>query len=91
VRERESGEDTAERKTLYAAVWRWHFYAGLYVAPFLLLLPLTGLVMLAARPIEAWKAEIRHEAGPHPSATDAARYAVSSTAASGAVPARCRG
>jgi uncharacterized iron-regulated membrane protein len=26
----------------YHAVWRWHFYAGLFVLPFLLLLALTG-------------------------------------------------
>ncbi len=26
--------------------WRWHFYAGLYVVPFLLMLALTGLVMV---------------------------------------------
>ncbi|MCB2116329.1 MAG: PepSY domain-containing protein [Rhodobacteraceae bacterium] len=26
--------------------WRWHFYAGLYVIPFLLMLAVTGLVML---------------------------------------------
>lgn len=26
--------------------WRWHFYAGLYVAPFMIILSLTGLVML---------------------------------------------
>ena len=40
---------------LYAAVWRWHFYAGLYVAPFLMLLALSGLVMLAKEPIERWQ------------------------------------
>ncbi len=47
--------DVQERKVLYAAVWRWHFYAGLYVAPFLMLLAATGLVMLAAEPIERWQ------------------------------------
>ncbi len=26
--------------------WRWHFYAGLYVIPFLLILAITGLIML---------------------------------------------
>lgn len=31
---------------LYFAAWRWHFYAGLYVIPFLLMLSVTGLVML---------------------------------------------
>ena len=32
--------------TLYRAVWRWHFYAGLYVVPFLVMLAVTGLMML---------------------------------------------
>ncbi|MFO1038875.1 MAG: PepSY domain-containing protein [Geminicoccaceae bacterium] len=30
----------------YTTVWRWHFYAGLYVAPFLVMLAVTGLIML---------------------------------------------
>ncbi|MBO9478766.1 PepSY domain-containing protein [Shimia sp. R11_0] len=32
---------------LYFAVWRWHFYAGLYVIPFLIMLSVTGLLMMA--------------------------------------------
>ena len=32
--------------------WRWHFYAGLYVVPFLLILSVTGLVMLFDDEIE---------------------------------------
>ncbi|MEQ1912100.1 MAG: PepSY domain-containing protein, partial [Vicinamibacterales bacterium] len=48
-------KDVQGRKVLYATVWRWHFYAGLYVAPFLVLLALTGLVMLAKEPIERWQ------------------------------------
>lgn len=47
--------DMRGRKALYATVWRWHFYAGLYVAPFLVLLAVTGLVMLADAPIERWQ------------------------------------
>jgi uncharacterized iron-regulated membrane protein len=31
---------------LYRAVWRWHFYAGLLVAPFLTILAASGLVIL---------------------------------------------
>lgn len=31
---------------LYRAIWRWHFYAGLYVIPFLIMLAATGLIML---------------------------------------------
>ncbi len=39
---------------LYSLVWRWHFYAGLYVIPFLVLLPLTGLVILYGPSLDAW-------------------------------------
>ncbi|MDO9639563.1 MAG: PepSY domain-containing protein [Pseudotabrizicola sp.] len=30
----------------YFIAWRWHFYAGLYVIPFLIMLAVTGLIML---------------------------------------------
>jgi len=30
----------------YFAAWRWHFYAGLYVVPFLIMLAVTGLMMM---------------------------------------------
>jgi len=30
----------------YLAAWRWHFYAGLYVVPFLIMLAVTGLAMM---------------------------------------------
>ncbi|MEF1311205.1 PepSY domain-containing protein [Vibrio mytili] len=43
---------TARRKTLYFLTWRWHFYAGLFVVPFMLMLALTGLVMLFDDEIE---------------------------------------
>lgn len=33
---------------LYMAAWRWHFYAGLYVIPFLLMLAVTGMLMVTA-------------------------------------------
>lgn len=36
----------AGAQKLYFAAWRWHFYAGLYVIPFLLMLAVTGLIML---------------------------------------------
>jgi uncharacterized iron-regulated membrane protein len=38
-------DDPRSRK-FYAAVWRWHFYAGLFVVPFLLTLAVTGMVMM---------------------------------------------
>ncbi|KQW32079.1 hypothetical protein ASE36_07745 [Rhizobium sp. Root274] len=33
-------------RRFYITAWRWHFYAGLYVAPFLIMLAVTGLIML---------------------------------------------
>lgn len=39
---------------LYRSVWRWHFYAGLVVVPFLLVSALTGLVMLYGNSIETF-------------------------------------
>lgn len=38
----------------YRAVWRWHFYAGLFVAPVLLLLAITGSLYLFDREFENW-------------------------------------
>lgn len=35
-------------RRFYLTAWRWHFYAGLYVAPFLIMLAVTGLIMLWA-------------------------------------------
>jgi uncharacterized iron-regulated membrane protein len=40
-----SGDASLKRK-FYVTAWRWHFYAGLYVAPFLIMLAVTGLLML---------------------------------------------
>lgn len=33
-------------RVFYFAVWRWHFYAGLFVIPVLMMLSVTGLVIL---------------------------------------------
>lgn len=41
-----SRRDAAASTRLYRAVWRWHFYAGLVVVPFLMMLAVTGLVIL---------------------------------------------
>jgi len=38
--------DTAPARRLYATIWRWHFYAGLFAAPFLLILSITGAIYL---------------------------------------------
>lgn len=44
---REAGaRPNAVSSDLYRAVWRWHFYAGLLVLPFMILLALTGAAYL---------------------------------------------
>jgi uncharacterized iron-regulated membrane protein len=50
----------ASRTYLYRAVWRWHFYAGLVVAPFLTVLALSGLIMLYGNSIETFLGKKYH-------------------------------
>src|SRR5579872_3107972 len=38
----------------YRAVWRWHFYAGLFCIPFVVILSMSGAVYLFKPQIEAW-------------------------------------
>lgn len=38
----------------YRAVWRWHFYAGLFCIPFVLVLSISGAIYLFKPQIEAW-------------------------------------
>ncbi|MEZ8824604.1 PepSY-associated TM helix domain-containing protein [Vibrio amylolyticus] len=48
----QSSKSKAIAKSRYFLTWRWHFYMGLFVVPFLLMLSLTGLVMLFDDEIE---------------------------------------
>ncbi|MDH4440443.1 MAG: PepSY domain-containing protein [Rhizobium sp.] len=41
-----SAQSAGLSRRFYITAWRWHFYAGLYVAPFLIMLAITGLIML---------------------------------------------
>lgn len=40
---------------LYRTIWRWHFYAGLLVIPFVFTLSLSGLVYLFKPQIDHWQ------------------------------------
>jgi uncharacterized iron-regulated membrane protein len=63
-------ESPHRARHFYAAVWRWHFYAGVAVLPFLLTLAVTGLLMLAGSSTERYRhphlyhVEPGHEALP---------------------------
>ncbi|WP_420141149.1 PepSY-associated TM helix domain-containing protein, partial [Sphingomonas sp.] len=41
--------------SLYPLLWRWHFYAGLFVLPFILILSVTGSIYLFKPQIERWE------------------------------------
>jgi uncharacterized iron-regulated membrane protein len=38
----------------YRAVWRWHFYAGLFCIPFVIVLSISGAIYLFKPQIDAW-------------------------------------
>ena len=40
---------------LHRSIWRWHFYAGLFVMPFVVLLSLTGAIYLFKPQIDRWE------------------------------------
>jgi uncharacterized iron-regulated membrane protein len=48
----EKNQDQGRR--LYRAVWRWHFYAGLFCIPFVIWLACTGSIYLFKPQIERW-------------------------------------
>ena len=44
-----------QRKLSYTAVWRWHFYAGLFCIPFAVWLSITGAIYLFKPQVESWQ------------------------------------
>ena len=45
----------ATKAAIYRTIWRWHFYAGLFVVPMVLILSLTGAAYLFKPQIERWE------------------------------------
>lgn len=41
-----NGKSNHIANLFYRAAWRWHFYAGLYVIPFFMILAITGMAMV---------------------------------------------
>lgn len=63
----------------YAAIWRWHFYAGLFCLPFVCWLAITGSIYLFRPDIEAWldrPYERLHLDGPRAAASSEAGAAI---------------
>lgn len=46
---------TNGQSCLYRAIWRWHFYAGLFIIPMILILSVTGAMYLFKPQVERWK------------------------------------
>lgn len=45
----------SNRIPLYRTIWRWHFYTGLFVIPFVLLLSVTGAAYLFKSELDRWE------------------------------------
>lgn len=43
------------KAAFYRMIWRWHFYAGLFVIPFILILSLSGALYLFKPQVERWE------------------------------------
>lgn len=43
-----------QSRRFYLAAWRWHFYAGVFVLPFIFVLAASGLAMLGSEPLDRY-------------------------------------
>lgn len=43
------------QSSLYRVIWRWHFYAGLFIIPMILILSVTGAIYLFKPQVERWE------------------------------------
>ncbi len=48
-------------KSLYRTIWRWHFYAGIFCIPFVIVLALTGAIYLFKPYYEQWQESQFHQ------------------------------
>ena len=55
---------TVRRPSFYNAIWRWHFYAGLFCIPFVIWLALTGSIYLWRPQIDRTRS-VRGPGDPH--------------------------
>lgn len=46
---------TNQSRALYRTIWRWHFYAGIFSIPFVIILALTGAIYLFKPYYEHWQ------------------------------------
>lgn len=53
-------DNTNNQKALYRTIWRWHFYAGIFSIPFVIMLALTGAIYLFKPYYEHWQESDYH-------------------------------
>ncbi|HWL62427.1 MAG TPA: PepSY domain-containing protein [Steroidobacteraceae bacterium] len=51
----DSASPAPPAQRLYRTLWRWHFYAGLFVIPFVIVLSLSGTAFLFKPQVEHWE------------------------------------
>jgi uncharacterized iron-regulated membrane protein len=44
-----------QKSAFYRMLWRWHFYAGLFVMPFIVMLSITGAIYLFKPEVQRWE------------------------------------
>ena len=44
-----------QSRALYRTIWRWHFYAGIFCIPFVMILSITGAIYLFKPYYESWQ------------------------------------
>lgn len=79
-----SAASAAPRAAVYRTLWRWHFYAGLLVIPFILFLSLTGAIYLFKPQLDRWQESGWHALNPAPAISPDAQLAAALRALPGA-------
>ena len=75
------GISTSTPSRFYLAAWRWHFYAGLFVIPFLTALAVTGMMMMYIGFFDGRDGEkITVQVPPHPDALSVSDQATAALA-----------
>ena len=72
------------RAALYRTIWRWHFYAGLFVLPFILMLATTGSIYLFKPQIDRWEERAYRGLDPAGAVSPDRQLAAATTAFPGA-------
>ena len=74
----------SSQSAMYRTLWRWHFYAGLFVLPFVITLSMSGVFYLFKPQIERWEERSFHSQTTTASVAPQQQVAAALTAYEGA-------